>query len=150
MKPTTLLALGLIVTGLVATWRPAAPTPEPIPAPSDDALRAAVAPVRAKLAGHQEDGRRLASLYSSLADVLARDQGKVITTTAQLRELNRRAGLLAFQKTGIAGKYSGLAEAIDKVLTDRIGLDNVALDSAKQTAAIESFRALAWACQGGQ
>jgi len=85
-----------------------------------------------------------------VADVIARDQGKVVQTTSQLRELHRRAGLLMFQRTGIEGKYPGLAEAIDKVLCDQIGLDEVTLDAAKQMAAIDTFRALAWACGGGQ
>jgi hypothetical protein len=67
-----------------------------------------------------------------------------------LRELNRRAGLLAFQRTGIEGKYPGLSEAIEKVLADQIGLDNVALDSTKQEKSKKTFKALAWACAGGE
>ena len=150
MKASTFFALVLIVWGVLATGGAQKPSPEPKPNRPSDALVAAVGPVATILKGHAEDGRRLATFYSAVADVIARDQGKVIQTTAQLRELNRRAGLLMFQKTGIEGKHPGLAEAIDKVLADRIGLDNVALDAAKQTAAIEAFRALAWACQGGQ
>jgi hypothetical protein len=149
VKLSTLVAVVLIVAGLAATWRPVSPSPEPIPAPADAATRAAVAPVGAKLANHKEDGRRLASFYAGLADVIARDQGKIVATTAHLRELHRRAGLLMFQQTGIAGKYPGLAEAINKVLADRVGLENVPLDAAKQKAAVEAFRAIAWACQGG-
>jgi hypothetical protein len=101
------------------------------------------------LKSHAEDGAKLSGFYSALADVIERDQGRVIQTTQVLRELNRRAGLLAFQRTGIEGKYPGLAEAIEKVIADQIGLDNVALDSAKQDASKKTFKALAWACAGG-
>jgi len=150
MKGSTFFALALIVWGVLATGGTQKPRPEPKPDRPSDALVAAVGPVATILKGHADDGRKLASFYSAVADVITRDQGKIIQTTAQLRELNRRAGLLMFQKTGLEGKYPGLAEAIDKILADRIGLDNVALDTTKQTACIEAFRALAWACQGGQ
>ena len=148
MKPTTMAAIALILVGVVATWWPTADSGPSPPAPASDALRAAVGPVAQKLAGHQEDGQRLAAFYLALADVIARDQGKVISTTSQVRELNQRAGLLMFQRTAIAGKYPGLAEAVDKVLEDAIGLDNVTLDTAKQKAAIDALGAIAWACGG--
>ena len=150
MKTSTFFAVVLIVWGVLMHPGPQKPSPAPKPNRPSDALVADVGPVVAIMKSHPEDGRNLAAFYSAVADVIARDQGKVVQTTAQLRELNRRAGLLMFQKTGIEGKYPGLAEAIDKVLANSVGLDNVALDAAKQTAAIESLRALAWACQGGQ
>ena len=65
------------------------------------------------------------------------------------RETNRRAGLLMFQETGIQGKYPGLAEAIDKVLADQVGLAVVPLDAEKRKRAIDALRAIAWACGGG-
>ena len=54
-----------------------------------------------------------------------------------------------FQKTGIEGKYPGLSTAIDKVLEDHIGLDDVPIDATKRAATIDAFKALAWACGGG-
>jgi len=90
----------------------------------------------------------LAAFYLSLADVVERDQGKVIQSTAELRETNRRTGLLMFQETGIQGKYPGLAEAIDKVLADQIGLAVVPLDAEKRKQMIDTLRAIAWACGG--
>jgi hypothetical protein len=149
MKASTFFAIGLIALGLIARFGANAPKPAPRPDRPSDAVAAAVAPVATILKGHAEDGAKLAGFYAALADVVTRDQGKVIETTAQLRELHRRAGLLMFQRTGIEGKYPGLAEAIDKVLADRIGLDNVKMDVTKQTAAVEAFHALAWACAGG-
>jgi hypothetical protein len=150
MKASTFFALVLIVWGVLATGGAQKPRPEPTPNRPNEELVAVVAPVATLLKGQTDDGVKLAAFYSAVADVVARDQGKVVQTTEQLRQLHRRAGLLMFQKTGIEGKHPGLAEAVDKVLADRIGLDNVALDAAKQTATIEAFRALAWACRGGQ
>ena len=152
MRNSTALAFALILVGAAAAvWprvAPSPPAPTPVPERPSDALAAAVAPVAAILKGHVEDGRRLAGFYASLADVVARDEGKVLQTTAHLRELNRRAGLLAFQRTGVSGKHPGLAEAIDKVLVDEVGLENVALDAAKRKRAVDALKALAWACGG--
>ncbi len=150
MKTSTIFAAVMIAWGALAYIGQQSTSSTPKPDRPNDALVATVGPVVTILKNHPEDGRNLATFYAAVADVLARDQGRIIQTTSQLREIHRRAGLLMFQKTGIDGKYPGLAEAIDKVLADRIGLDNVALDAAKQTAAIEAFRTLVWACQGGQ
>jgi hypothetical protein len=149
VKASTLIGLLLIAWGVLSHFDKATPSPAPSPDRPADALVTAVQPVVTILKGHTDDGGKLAAFYLAVADVIGRDQGKVIQNTAVLRELNRRAGLLTFQRTGIEGKYPGLAEAIDKVLADRVGLDNVAFDDAKQTAAIEAFKAIAWACNGG-
>jgi hypothetical protein len=146
MKATTLVALALIGAGVAALgWRTTSDR-DTIAAPEDALLRTAVTPVSEKLAGHAEDGDRLAAFYLAMTDVLRRDQGRVVENTAQLRELHRRAGLLMFQQTALVGKYPGLAESIDKILADHIGLDNVPLDAAKQKAAVDAFQAIAWAC----
>lgn len=152
MKTSTLLAIALIGLGLVAHFgfSPKVSNPVPTPDRPSETLATAVGPVAAILKSHVEDGEKLSGFYSALADVIERDQGRVIGSTKELRELNRRAGLLAFQKSGIEGKYPGLAEAIDKVLADQIGLDNVALDADKQAKAQNTFKALAWACAGGK
>jgi hypothetical protein len=152
MKASTLFALVLIGAGLAMQFGLSAKPPAPTPTPDrpNNTFVSAVSPVVTKLKSHTDDGAKLAGFYTALADVLERDQGRVIQTTKELRELHRRAGLLCFQRTGIEGKYSGLSETIDKILADQIGLDNVNLDSAKQTAAINTFKALAWACAGGE
>ena len=153
MKPSTFVGILLITIGIVASLSRREREPEPQPQPRPDRpsaeLVAAVQPVVALLKNHRDDGRRLSALYMAMADVIARDQDGIIQTTAQLRELHRRAGLLAFQRTGIAGKYPGLAEAIDKVLADHIGLEVTPMDAARRTKAVDAFRALAWACGGG-
>lgn len=149
MKSSTFFGLLLIAMGVVCQLDSATPRPRPTPDRPSDALAEAVAPVATLLRGRTEDGSKLAAFYSAVADVIARDHGKLLQTTAELRELHRRAGLLMFQQTGIEGKYPGLAEAIDKVLADQIGLENVSLDDKRRTAAVDAFRAIAWACAGG-
>ena len=108
MKPTTLFATVLIVVGVVAAWRPQAASPDPIPAPPDDATRAIVAPVSAKLAGHQEEAGELAAFYRAAADTVRRDAdgANVLRTTANLRTFGERAVTLRFQ--GAFDKVPGL------------------------------------------
>lgn len=146
MKPSTLVATVLILAGLVAAWRPAAPSPAPHPAPPDDATRAAVAGVTTKLAGHQDAARTLAAFYTAVADVVRRDgQGaKVLRTTPQLRVFLERAATLRLQ--GAFAKVPGLAEAIhgpDGALAKLLGLDAAELNHARAAAALD---AVAWAC----
>jgi hypothetical protein len=152
VKAFTIVGILMIALGVLSHFDKPTPQPAPTPVPNrpSDVLAASVQPIAAILKNHADDGGKLADFYLSMADVISRDQGKVIQTTANLRELHRRAGLLMFQRTGVQGKYPGLAEAIDKVFVDRLGLENVAFDSAKQSAAIEIMKAIAWACSGGQ
>ncbi len=147
MKPTTLLALILIVAGVVATWRPPAPSPEPGPAPPDAATRAIVAPVSARLAGHPDEARQLAAFYSAAAEALRRDgsDAQVVKTTADLRTFCQRAVTVRFQ--GAFAKVPGLADAIhgpEGALAKLLGLDVTDLDHARAAAALD---AVAWACR---
>jgi hypothetical protein len=70
----------------------------------------------------------------------------VLRDVADVREANRRAGLLMFQRTGAQGKYPGLSDAIESALAELVGSDNVPLDEAKRKTVIAAFRGLAWAC----
>ena len=147
MKPTTLLAVALIVAGLVATWRPDETTDELIPAPAEAATRAIVAPVTQQLAGHEEEARQLAAFYHAAAEVLRRDGAgqRVVQTTAHLKTFCERAVTLRFR--GAFAAVPGLAEAIhgpDGALAKLLGLEVTELDHARAAAALD---AVAWACQ---
>jgi len=147
VKPTTLLATVLIVAGLVATWRPVAPSPEPIPEPPEAAAQAIVAPVSAKFAGHPDEARQLAAFYHAAAETIRRDGNgaKVVKTTADLRTFCQRAATLRFQ--GVFAKVPGLSRVIhgpDGALAKLLKLDVTDLDHAKAAAALD---AVAWACQ---
>lgn len=146
MKPSTLLATVLILTGLVAAWRPPAPSPAPVPNPPDAATRAIVGHVSAKLARRANEARQLAAFYAAAADTVRRDgQGaKVLRTTPQLRTFLERAVTLRLQ--GAFERVPGLAEAIhgpDGALAKLLGLEAAELDHARAAAALE---AVAWAC----
>jgi len=145
MKPTTLLAAGLIMAGLVATWRPA--RPDPTPAPPQAATRAIVGPLSVKLAGHPDQARQLAAFYHAAAEVIRRDGSgaKLLKTTADLRAFGQRAVTLRFQ--GAFAKVPGLADAIhgpEGVLARLMGMEVSNLDHARAAAALD---AIAWACQ---
>jgi hypothetical protein len=144
-RSNLLSACLLVAAGVWFVQSKSAPAVPDSPAP-DAALQVAVSPVKA-IKVDSVDGRRLAGFYSALADVVSRDT-ETISTMKALREVNARAGALCFQQTGIAGKYPGLADAIDKVLAARLGLDNVALDAAKRAEAVATLKALAWAFGG--
>jgi hypothetical protein len=147
VKPTTLVAVVLIVAGLMATWRPVSPSPEPIPAPADDATRAAVSPVRAALAGHGDEARQLAAFYHAAADCVRRDGAgqKVLAKTSHLRMFLERSITLRFQ--GAFSKVPGLADTVhgpQGALAKLLKLDVADLDHGKAVAALE---AIVWACQ---
>lgn len=147
MKPTTLLALGLIVAGLLATWRPPAPSPTPGPAPPDAATQTIVAPVSAKLAGHPDEARQLAAFYTAAADALRRDGNgaQVVKTTADLRTFCERAVTVRFQDA--FSRVPGLADAIhgpEGALAKLLGLEVTELDHTRAAAALD---AVAWACR---
>lgn len=146
MKPTTLGAAILIVVGLVAAWRPTAPSPETFPEPPDAATQAIVARVTQTLAGHPEQSRQLAAFYGAAAEVVRRDGdgSKVIKTTADLRTFCERAVTVRFQ--GAFAKVPGLAEAIhgsDGALARLLGLEVSQLEHGKAADALD---AIAWAC----
>ncbi len=147
MKPTTLPAVVLILTGLVATWRPTAPAPSLIPAPAAVSTRAAVGPVSVRLAGHADEARQLAAFYHAAADCLRRDGAgeKVVKTTSDLRTFCQKAVTLRFQ--GAFARAPGLAETIhgpEGALAKLLGLDVVELDHIRAAVAMD---AIAWACQ---
>jgi len=147
VKPTTLMAVVLIVAGLAATWRPSGPSPEPTPDPPDAATRAIVAPVSAKLAGHPEEARQLAAFYHEAAETIRRDGNgaKVVKTTGDLRTFCQRAVTVRFQ--GAFAKVSGLADVIhgpEGALAKLLKLDVTDLDHARTAGALD---AVAWACR---
>jgi len=147
VKPTTLLALILIVAGVVATWRPPPPSPDPSPTPPDAATRAIVAPVSAKLAGHPNEAGQLAAFYHEAAETIRRDGNgaKVVKTTADFRRFCERAVTVRFQ--GAFAKVPGLADVIhgpEGALAKLLGLDVTDLDHARTAAALD---AVAWACR---
>ena len=106
------LAAALVALSFVSSPRPAATGPVAV------ALQSASSSDRAKLA----------SIYSALADVISRDQGQLITTTAAWRSIYSDALRLAAGGTDLPKKYPGLDVAVDKVLSEHYSLDNLPVD----------------------
>ncbi len=89
----------------------------------------ATGPVATALASASSAERaRVASIYASLADVVERDGGKLIPTTAVWRAIYADALRLAAGGTDLPGKYPGLDKAVEEVLSQHYPLDNLPID----------------------
>lgn len=84
----------------------------------------------------------LTEFYFDFADVVRRDGANVISTTADFRAVYMNAGALMFQQTGMKGKYAGLSEIVDGVISNYVGLDVRGLNAVKTA---DVLNAVAWA-----
>lgn len=91
------------------------------------------------------DKCRIADFYDAMADVTERDGGERIPNLMAWRAMHKDALGLAFGGTDLVGKYHNLDVAIDGVLKDAVGLDNVPLSqvASKLTDACEEIAASA-------
>lgn len=93
----------------------------------------------------KQDARRLSDLYIDLATLVELDgDEEVIKTTEEIRQANGLSG--AMLRMNIKGKYPGLADAAQVIISSQVGDDVVPLDSDLRKKAVDAFRALAWAC----
>ena len=76
------------------------------------------------------DRARVASVYAALADLIDRDGGSRIATTAIWRAVYQDALRLAAGGTDLPGKYPGLDKAIEETLAKYYTLDNLPIDKA--------------------
>jgi len=76
------------------------------------------------------DRARVASVYAALADLIDRDGGSRIATTALWRAVYQDALRLAAGGTDLPGKYPGLDKAIEETLAKYYSLDNLPIDKA--------------------
>lgn len=128
--PLTLAAV-LVAASFVSSPRPAAT------GPVATALKSASSSDRAKLA----------SIYGSLADVMARDSGRLITTTAAWRSIYSDALRLAAGGTNLVGKYPDLDDAVEKVLAEHYSLDNLPVDAALTEKIVAGMKAVERQCE---
>jgi len=106
-----------------------------------------VGPVRKALASASSSDRAaVAGVYRALADVTKRDQGQQMGTTAIWRSVHSSALRLAVGGTPLVGKYKGLDTAVESVLGERVGLENVSLTSPGSDGK-PVYEALAGACE---
>ncbi len=123
-----------------------------LPEPPTPLLQATVAELAAfSNRVEAQDLLNLTEFYLDFADVVRRDglaSKPVVNTTSIFRSTYMNAGGLMFQQTGMQGKYDGMAEIVDSIITSELGLDIVPFD-AQKTA--EVLNAVAWAYyQGGK
>lgn len=90
---------------------------------------AATGPVSKALASASSaDRAAVARLYRALGEVMARDKGRLITTTSAWRAVYQDALRLAAGGTDLVGKYPDLDEAVEAVLAKHYTQDNVPVD----------------------
>ena len=78
---------------------------------------AATGPVSTALASASSaDRAAVGRLYRALGEVMARDKGRLITTTSAWRAVYQDALRLAAGGTDLVGKYPGLDKAVEAVL----------------------------------
>ena len=94
------------------------------------------------------DALRLAQLYNDLSVLISLSgENTVIKNTEEIRQANSLSGLML--RLNIKGEYPGLTEAAYNFLVTQIGDDIVPLDSNLRSKAVNTFKALAWACNEG-
>lgn len=152
------IGVGLVVLGLL---KPSLnipinnPVDNPIVVitpPSDESIRELCVPVIEALKGgsssRQKDARRLSDLYFDLATLIELDgENEVVKTTEEIRQANSISGVML--RLNIKGAYPGLTEAAHNFVVSQIGDDMIPLDADLRSKAVNTFKALAWACNEG-
>lgn len=110
----TLAAALLVAVSLVSSPRPAAT------GPVATALQSATSTDRAKVA----------SIYRALGDLMRRDSGRLISTTALWRSVYTDALRLAAGGTDLVGKYPGLDTAVEETLSKYYTLEVLPIDDS--------------------
>jgi len=159
MKDKVLLGLGILLVILAllkpdlggffnTTGRINNQKIEQIDEESQSMVRPIVDILKSGSSDRKEDGQRLASLFSDIAELIQLDgEGQVISNTEEIKEANVIAGKLL--KLNLKNKYPNLALECSNYITKLIGDDNVALDTDLRNKAVQAFRGLAWACNEG-
>ena len=110
--------------------------------------RPAVGPVSQALSSASSSDRaKVASIYASLADLIERDGGKLIPTTAVWRAIYADALRLAAGGSGLVGRYPGLDRAVEEVLAQHYSLDNTPIDKALADKIAAGCRAVEKQCE---
>lgn len=105
-----------------------------------------VVPAESVLAGvGASDARTIREFYAAMADIVVRDgkaQEPVIKTVFDLRNRHRYALSMAFENTGMVGKYVGLGERLDRYLLAAVGDVDLPLTPELRQSAAAAFAAI--------
>lgn len=88
------------------------------------------------------DAATIRSFYAAMADIVVRDgQAKepVCKTVFDLRNRHKHALSMAFENTGMAGKYAGLGDRLDKYLLAAVGDKDLPLTPELRQSASRAF-----------
>lgn len=91
-----------------------------------------------------------ANLWVKAAIVVAGDTAgaeQVLTDTRALRMFNILALDIGWRRIGQhkPGQYAGLRAAVERAMVDTLGLEQKPMDAEKRAAAVELYKAIAWA-----
>ena len=112
-----------------------------IPDP-DAAHQALIQPLR-EMGVDPEDAAEIRDFFWQLSQII-RHEPELIKTTEQFRKFNMIAGGLNFAGLEMKNKYPDLGEAIDKIIMDAIGKEDVPLDDTKRETLYKILHAIAW------
>lgn len=90
-----------------------------------------------------KDKLLISDYFNQLANVVRDDPG-LIDTTEKFRRFNSTAGQINFAGQSLKDKYNGLGKAIDDLIKDAIGNDNVELNQEKRNQLVQLLKAIAW------
>ena len=90
-----------------------------------------------------KDKLLISDYFNQLANVVRDDPG-LIDTTEKFRRFNSIAGQINFAGQSLKDKYNGLGKAIDDLIKDTIGNDNIGLDQEKRDRLVHLLKAIAW------
>jgi hypothetical protein len=93
------------------------------------------------------DRAKVKAIYRALGDLMARDSGRLITTTAAWRAIYQDALRLAVGGTDLVGKYPGLDRAVEETLAKHYTLDNVPVDDALAKQIVAACREVERQCE---
>lgn len=158
--------LGRIAAALLivaAAWGkiplPSLPSAPAIPAVTIDtpssAMQSTVRPIADVLKVAPMGDRMLwANLWSKAATVVAGDElgtEVVITDTRALRMFTTLALDIGWRRIGDhkPGSYAGLRQAVEKAMSDTLGLEARPIDAETRAKVVELYRGIAWAGMAG-
>jgi hypothetical protein len=131
-KLVWVFGLLLVLSFFVPIGGGAKPTPEPAPVPAPPTETDARI-VGALASAAPEDRARIASIYTGLRTVLARDNGEFVNNTERFAVLQANTLKLAVEQVG---KYPGLDVAIEGVFKTAINTDDVVSLTPEVVAAL--------------
>lgn len=130
-----LVAVGLVV-GMAAVAVQYVPTKTPVVVPKPSGILAGVS---------RADAEIIRSFYAAMAEIVVRDgnaKQPVCKTVFDLRNRHKQALSMAFENTGLAGKYAGLGERLDTYLLAAVGDKDLPLTQELRESASKAFAAI--------